>query len=156
VYWVRKGIIGGSPIPYTRDELEEWRQRGVKRVLILPEDWEIEEAWGNVEYYYETLKELGFEYYHIKIPDGHPPTMEQFIRIYNWLKQGKGNLVHCVGGMGRTGTVIASYLVLSEGLDAESAIDEVRRHKPGAIQTYEQELFVLEVERLKGKWKTHF
>jgi Predicted protein-tyrosine phosphatase len=58
--------------------------------------------------------------------------------------------------MGRTGTVIASYLVLSEGLDAESAIDEVRRYKPGAIQTYEQELFVLEVERLKGKWKTHF
>ena len=156
MYWVRKGIIGGSPIPYTKEELEEWKKNGVKRVLILPEDWEIEEAWGSVDYYYSLLDELGFEYFHVRIPDGYPPTLQQFIEIYKWLRQGKGNLVHCVGGMGRTGTVIASYLVLSEGLDAESAIEEVRRYKPGAVQTYEQELFVLQVERMREKWKIHY
>ncbi|BCU70457.1 dual specificity protein phosphatase family protein [Stygiolobus caldivivus] len=155
MYWVRKGEIGGSPIPYTRDEIEEWKRNGVKRVLILPEDWEIEEAWGSVDYYYSTLNELGLEYLHVRIPDGHPPKMNQFTSIFNWLRKGKGNLVHCIGGMGRTGTIIASYLVLVEGLDAESAIEEVRRYKPGAIQTYEQELFVFEIERLKEKWKIH-
>ncbi|MDT7875718.1 protein phosphatase [Sulfolobus sp. SCGC AB-777_L09] len=156
MYWVRKYVIGGSPIPYTEDEIDEWVKNGVKRVLILPEDWEIEEAWGSVDYYLSVLKSKGLEFYRSPIPDGYPPTLDQFLKIYNWLKNGKNNLVHCVGGMGRTGTIIASYLVLKEGLDAESAIEEVRAKKPGAVQSYEQELFVFEVERLRERLRSSY
>lgn len=156
MYWVRNGKIGGSQIPYTEDELDEWRKEGVRRVLVLPEEWEIEEAWGSIDYYFSLLKEKGFDFLHIPIADGHPPTLEQMDEIYKWLKRGKGNLVHCVGGIGRTGTVISAYLILEEGLDSEEAVEEVRRFRPGAVQTYEQELFLLQLEKMRNKWKNTF
>lgn len=154
MYWVRKGIIGGSPIPYTEDDLDEWKREGVKRILILPEEWEIEEAWGSMDYYFSLLREKGFEFLHEPIPDGYAPTFDQFLRIYEWLKKGYANLVHCVGGIGRTGTIIAGYLMLEEDLDSGEAIEEVRNYRPGAVQTYEQQLFLLQLEKMKGKWRT--
>ncbi|QIW23444.1 protein phosphatase [Sulfolobus sp. S-194] len=154
MYWVRKGIIGGSPIPYTEDELDEWKREGVKRILVLPEEWEIEEAWGSMDYYFHLLKEKGFEFLHEAVPDGYAPTFDQFLRIYEWLKKGNANLVHCIGGIGRTGTIIAGYLVLKEGLDSGEAIEEVRNYRPGAVQTYEQQLFLLQLEKMREKWRT--
>ena len=154
MYWVRKGIIGGSPIPYTEDDLDEWKREGVKRILILPEEWEIEEAWGSMDYYFSLLREKGFEFLHEPIPDGYAPTFDQFLRIYEWLKKGYANLVHCVGGIGRTGTIIAGYLMLEEDLDSGEAIEEVRNYRPGAVQTYEQQLFLLQLEKMNGKWRT--
>ncbi|GAA5419601.1 hypothetical protein Stok01_01563 [Sulfurisphaera tokodaii] len=154
MYWVRKGIIGGSPIPYTEDELDEWKREGVKRILILPEEWEIEEAWGSMDYYFSLLREKGFEFLHEPIPDGYAPTFDQFLRIYEWLKKGYANLVHCVGGIGRTGTIIAGYLMFEEDLDSGEAIEEVRNYRPGAVQTYEQQLFLLQLEKMKEKWRT--
>ena len=156
MYWVRKGKIGGSQIPYTEDEIEEWKKQGVKRVLVLPEEWEIEEAWGSTDYYFSILKEKGLEFLHVPIPDGYPPTFDQMKIIYEWLKRDSNNLVHCVGGIGRTGTVIAAYLILEEGMDSGEAIEEVRNYRPGAVQTYEQQLFLLQLEKMRDKWKSIF
>ena len=136
-------------MPYSVDELELWKSEGVRRVLVLAEDWEIEEAWGNAEYYFSLLEENGFEYLHSPIPDGHAPKKEQFLEIFTWLGKGKGNLVHCVGGMGRTGTVIAGYLMLTESLNAQQAVEEVRKYRPGAVQTLNQFKLLLELE---GFW----
>ena len=46
-------------------------------------------------------------------------------------------MVSCYAGIGRTGTVLACYLV-SRGSEPADAIDEVRRLRPGSIQTPEQ------------------
>jgi protein-tyrosine phosphatase len=43
-----------------------------------------------------------------------------------------------VAGYGRTGTVLAAYLV-AKGAEPEEAIDRVRRARPGSIETVEQE-----------------
>jgi ADP-ribosyl-[dinitrogen reductase] hydrolase len=51
-------------------------------------------------------------------------------------------VVHCRGGLGRAGTV-AARLLIELGMEPERAIAEVRRVRPGAIETYEQEQFVL-------------
>ncbi|AAY79941.1 protein-tyrosine phosphatase family protein [Sulfolobus acidocaldarius] len=153
MYWVKKHVIGGSAIPYTQDEIIGWINEGVKRVLVLPEEFEIDEAWGSLEYYISVLKSFNIEYLYSPIPDGRAPSENQFLEIYKWLRKDKGNLVHCVGGIGRTGTILASYLVLEENMSAEEAIEEVRRVRPGAVQTYEQELFVFKVEKMKDKWK---
>ncbi|AOL17134.1 protein phosphatase [Sulfolobus sp. A20] len=153
MYWVRERVIGGSPIPYNEYEIEEWKRQGVKRVLVLPEDWEIEEAWGDKEYYFDVLRSKGLEYIHVPITDGEAPTDDQFLIIMRWLNSKKvGNLVHCVGGIGRTGTILASYLILFEGLDLEEALDEVRRVRPGAVQTYQQEMFLLRIEGMRKNW----
>ncbi|MFP3164646.1 MAG: dual specificity protein phosphatase family protein [Acidianus sp.] len=145
MYWVRKGIIGGSCLPYTVDEIKKWKASGVKKVVVLPEEWEIEEAWGSVDYYFSVLEENGLKFIYVPIPDGYPPTLSQFEEIMEWL-EGRGNLVHCVGGIGRTGTVLAGYLMVTEGLNANEAVEEVRKYREGAVQTMQQFEFLLSLE----------
>jgi atypical dual specificity phosphatase len=41
-------------------------------------------------------------------------------------------------GWGRTGTLLAAYLV-SEGMSADEAIYQVRKKRPGSIETFGQE-----------------
>ncbi|NQW10557.1 MAG: dual specificity protein phosphatase family protein [Alphaproteobacteria bacterium] len=47
-------------------------------------------------------------------------------------------LVHCRGGHGRSGTIVAALLI-DAGLTAEDAITSTRRARPGAIETPGQE-----------------
>lgn len=52
--------------------------------------------------------------------------------------------VHCALGFGRTGTMLACYLVKERGLAAGDAVAEIRRLRPGSIETYEQEKAVFQ------------
>lgn len=52
--------------------------------------------------------------------------------------------VHCALGFGRTGTMLACYLVKERRLAAGDAIAEIRRLRPGSIETYEQEKAVFQ------------
>ena len=45
--------------------------------------------------------------------------------------------MHCGGGLGRTGTLLACYYV-RRGLSPEEAIAWVRAGRPGAVETPEQ------------------
>jgi atypical dual specificity phosphatase len=59
--------------------------------------------------------------------------------------------VHCGGGLGRTGTLLACYLVSAEGLPADAAIARVRAARPGSVETEDQEQAVRRyAERLNG------
>ena len=55
-------------------------------------------------------------------------------------------VVSCYAGIGRTGTVLACYLV-NRGAEPADAIDEVRRLRPRSVQTPEQEAAVYEYAR---------
>ena len=57
-----------------------------------------------------------------------------------------GVAVHCAAGKGRTGTVLAAYLV-TQGMTAGEAIRKVRELRPGSVETYEQEQMIREWER---------
>ncbi len=48
------------------------------------------------------------------------------------LDLGRAVLVHCGGGYGRTGTMLACFLV-SQGWGPEEAIAEVRASRPGSV-----------------------
>ncbi len=49
----------------------------------------------------------------------------------------------CIGGLGRTGTVLACMAILA-GIPAGHAVDWVREHyDPAAVETPEQEQWVL-------------
>lgn len=57
------------------------------------------------------------------------------------LIEGERVLLHCLAGLGRTGTVAARILV-ELGMTPESAIGTVRRARPGTIQTIQQEQYI--------------
>lgn len=66
--------------------------------------------------------------------------------IVGYLKAGQNVVVHCRGGLGRTGTVAACVLVALGDHSADEAIDAVRSARKGTVQTKAQEEFVRRFE----------
>jgi protein-tyrosine phosphatase len=88
---------------------------------------------------------------------GAPPSraMTRFLRmieaILNDVHAGRTVVIHCRGGMGRTGLVAASCLV-ALGRAPGEAIRRVRLARPGAVEVEEQERWVFAVaDALEGR-----
>jgi len=56
-------------------------------------------------------------------------------------------LVHCLAGMGRTGVILACYLVKYQNMSADKATQKVRKERPGSIQSYPQEEIIFRFEK---------
>ena len=63
-------------------------------------------------------------------PDVERARVHEAARLAaEWVQRGDGVIVHCLGGTGRTGTVLACTLCRL-GRDTESAIHAVKQHRP--------------------------
>ncbi|MCY3771416.1 MAG: dual specificity protein phosphatase family protein [Gemmatimonadetes bacterium] len=89
----------------------------------------------------ETLDHCGLRCLHVPVEDMTAPSPEQIRRAVQYIDehidQG-GVVVHCMAGIGRTGTVLAGYLVW-RGSTPEAAIAEIRNNRPGSVETFDQE-----------------
>ena len=92
--------------------------------------------------------------FHVPIEDMEAPTQDQLEKCVNAInkahEQDLGVVVHCGAGLGRTGVVLAAYLV-NKGQTAQNAMARVRRLRPGSIETDEQADAVVEFARRKAR-----
>jgi ADP-ribosyl-[dinitrogen reductase] hydrolase len=102
---------------------------------------------GNLEV---VVKETGLRYYRIPIEDGGIPDLK-FEKSWNTagaqlreeLLRGGKFLIHCKGGLGRSGMIAARLIIELGATTPEEAIQRVRASRPGAIETHAQEKHVL-------------
>ena len=97
------------------------------------------------------LMRHGIAYYEFPWPDMTAPDCDIVLRsvqVMDYHVRSKGKvLVHCHAGLGRTGLMIACFLVYSQKMTSEAAIQQVRLHRPGSIQTSRQTQFVMDFEK---------
>ena len=136
VRWIDRSLAT-SPMLFN-EELREVA-RTFNAVVALAEAHE-------VEYDFKKLEELGVEVLHRPIRDHTAPNLIYLHKIVeealNRIEEGKRVLVHCVGGLGRSGTIAASYLSSKYGYDGATALAKVREKVVGAVEAKAQEATV--------------
>jgi atypical dual specificity phosphatase len=144
--WVVEGKLAGCGLPVSGDEFEWLVDQGIKSVVTvrevaLPSDW-------------FDGSDIG--YLHLQVEDFGAPTIEELDQAVDFIDQqigsGRPVMVHCAAGKGRTGAVLAAYLVKKQNLTAEQAITKLRGMRPGSVQSVTQETAVAMYEKyLKSK-----
>ncbi|ASJ02456.1 protein tyrosine phosphatase [Thermococcus profundus] len=127
----------------TEKEIDEVAEE-FDAVVVLVEEHE-------VPYSLEEWKKRGVEILHSPIADFTAPNLDQLLGILRWIekrvKEGKRVLIHCIGGLGRSGTVAVAWLMYSKDLPLRTALMRVRSLRPGAVETWEQMGILKELER---------
>ena len=126
------------------------KNSGYSALVTLMEEQELK-YYGVPKPHMESITkshELDWFFLPIKDIDIPDPAFEQAWKIagqqlISLLTNGHSIVVHCLGGLGRSGT-IAARLLVELGIEPDEAIDRVRLARPGAIQTRAQEHYVRE------------
>jgi ADP-ribosyl-[dinitrogen reductase] hydrolase len=133
-------------------DLDAVRAWGAVAVVTLVETREL--AMLRVSKLGAEVARRGMSWFHLPIVDVSTPDAAFERRwksageeLRSILQGGADVLIHCRGGLGRAGT-IAARLLIELGMDPRTAIAEVRRVRPGAIETHAQEKFVLGIRPL--------
>lgn len=148
-FWVSEDALAGCSRP-GGDVDARWQKRTTHEIVRqLDQDlvWLRGQGIGavlsltEIPLHPEGLVEHNLVVRHLPIPDLHAPSRAEFITALRFIDQqrmaGRAVVVHCLMGQGRTGTVLAAYLI-RQGITPDAAIGRIRQVCPGAIEATAQ------------------
>jgi len=135
--WVSGTSLAASGRPYSKSQVDWLRENGITAILSLTEE-PLPSEWT-----------VGLETKHISMKD-HAPVSHADMQlgadyIAKAISEGKAVLVHCLAGKGRTGSVLAAYMMSYQGKKATKALEELRSKRPGSVE-FPQQQNVLDFE----------
>jgi atypical dual specificity phosphatase len=150
--WVIDNKLAGSGTPMTSEQYRWLIKNNIKSIVTvrefpLPQKWLIDNEK-------ETI--INDDYKFVYVKDYGVPSLEVLDNIVDYInikitKEKKPLVVHCAAGKGRTGTILAAYLLKQDNISSEDAIKKIRSLRPGSIQSKIQEEILHEYETfLKG------
>ena len=134
--WLIENKLAGSAIPTSNDEVQWVIEQGVKSIVTVREE-PLDNDWvKNVNYLHVHSNDMGV------------PEFDDLVSTVDFIHRRITNnepvMVHCLAGLGRTGTLSACYLVKHQKMSADDAIQKVREERPGSIQSYPQEEMIFQ------------
>jgi len=137
--WLIENKLAGSGIPTSINEVKWVIEQGVKSIITVREE-PLDDDWVK-----------GVNYLHVYSNDMGVPEFNDLVHAVDFIHRRITNnepvMVHCLAGMGRTGTLLACYLVKYQKMSAGDAIQKVREERPGSIQSYPQEEIIFQFEK---------
>ena len=137
--WIIEEKLAGSAIPTSKEEIDWLKQEGVKSIVTIREE-PLEDEW---------IKDVN--YLHVHSNDMGIPEFSDLVNSVDFIHQRITNdepvMVHCLAGLGRTGTILACYLIKYENMSADDAVEKVRRERHGSIQSFSQEEIIFRFEK---------
>jgi len=140
--WVMDHKLAGSRGPRSKQDLMSLTEQGVGALVRLVEPGE---AWVTTK----DVNDAGMEDYNEPVQDFTAPTQVQIDKIITYidshLERGVPVGVSCNAGIGRTGVILACYLV-HKGFTAKDALELVRKKRGRGPEVPEQ------AEAIKDYW----
>jgi atypical dual specificity phosphatase len=137
--WIIENKLAGSAIPTSIDEVQWAIEQGVKSIVTIRED-PLDDDWvKDVNYLHVSSNDMG-------VPEFADLTFAVDF-IHRRITNSEPVMVHCLAGMGRTGTLLACYLIKYQKMSANEATEKVREERPGSIQSYPQEEIIFRFEK---------
>ena len=137
--WLIEGKLAGSAIPTSKDEIKWLQEQGVKSIVTIREV-PLDDDWVDK-----------MKYLHVLSDDMGVPSFDDLKNSVEYVRERIQNnepvMVHCLAGLGRTGTILACYLIKYEKMSAENAIRHVREKRHGSIQSFVQEEMIFQYEK---------
>lgn len=138
--WIVPGVLAGCPQPGLIAPMEHdlalLERAGVTHLITLTEQ-DLDQ---------DALREFGIRNTHLSIFDRKTPSLSQMhmllVVMQRLLDAGELVAVHCKAGLGRTGLVLAAWMIRDGGLSTETVIERLRKINPGYVQNEEQLLFL--------------
>lgn len=128
-------LAGGGALTAFEDELSDLHAAGVRAVVSLL----------NIPSDHSVYESAGYSYLCLPVPDGGAPTFEQAEQFVRFVGEQRARrrpvAVHCEAGLGRTGTLLATYII-AQGESAAAAIERVRAAEKVAVETPQQIRFL--------------
>jgi atypical dual specificity phosphatase len=125
--------------PRNEQDIDILARIGVTKVITLTEEEPLDPSWFRFKRITNVF---------VPVPNYKTPSIAEMDFIYNLFQEDPNGfwLVHCGGGKGRAGTVLACLMAMhgsedgTPQMEKRLAIEYIRRIRPGSIETTQQEV----------------